>query len=253
MIKTSADMIKALKRNDFAGVILYEGPSKLDGQPIAVIANRITTASNNDKTGAMVQTFIVRSDVNPVEALRTGEDASVCGDCKRRPVNAKALGIRRCYVKVFQSVLSTWKAYKRDRYARPIVDYDPRILPELFADKAFRMGSYGDPTAAPFQVWERATRKAAMVNGYVHQWHRPEFDKFKALAMASADSEAEAQQAWGSGWRSFRVRSKDEARLSGEAPCPASKEAGAKVSCTDCKACGGLSASVRKSITIIAH
>lgn len=253
MIKNASDMIKALRNNTFAGVILYEGPSKLDGQPIAVIANRITTASNNDKTGAMVQSFIVRSDVNPVEALRSGDDASVCGDCKRRPLNAKAQGLKPCYVKVFQSVLSTWKALQRGRYARPIVDYDPRILPDLFSGKAFRMGSYGDPTAAPFQVWERATRKAAMVNGYVHQWHRPEFDKFKALAMASADSEAEALQAWGAGWRSFRVRSKDEARLSNEAPCPASKEAGAKVSCTDCKACGGLSASVRKSIVINAH
>lgn len=253
MIKTAGDMAKALKRGDFAGVILYEGASKLNGQRIAVIANRITTGSNNAKTGVMVQTFIVSADVNPVEALKTGDDASVCGDCKRRPLNAKAKGLKPCYVKVFQSVLSTWKAYKRGRYARPVIDYDPRIVSDLFEGLNFRMGSYGDPTAAPFPIWERATRKAAMVNGYVHQWHRPEFSKFKKLAMASADSEAEALRAWGDGWRFFRVRSKDEARLSNEAPCPASKEAGAKVACTDCKACGGLSASVKKSIVINAH
>jgi hypothetical protein len=253
MIKTVDAMVEALKRGRFAGVVLYEGPSRLDGKPIAVIANRITTKSNNDKTGAMVQTFIVRSDVNPVEALRSGDDASVCGDCKRRPSVAKAAGIKPCYVKVFQSVLSTWKALGRGRYARPIVDYDPRILSDLFEGKAFRMGSYGDPAAAPFAMWARATKRAAMVNGYSHQWHKPEFAKFKALTMASADNEAEALQAWGAGWRTFRVRAKDEARLSNEAICPASKEAGAKVSCTDCKACGGHSAKVRKSIVIMAH
>jgi hypothetical protein len=50
MIKTARDMRNNLRRAKFAGVILYEGPSLLDGRPIVVIANRITTASNNAKT-----------------------------------------------------------------------------------------------------------------------------------------------------------------------------------------------------------
>src|SRR3546814_4866747 len=44
-----------------AGVILYEGPSKLDGKPIAVIASGLAKASRNTKTGAMVQTYIIRT------------------------------------------------------------------------------------------------------------------------------------------------------------------------------------------------
>jgi hypothetical protein len=77
MIKTAADMIRALRKGTFTGVILYRGPSMLDGAPIVVIANRITDASTNSKTGAMVQTFIVRADADPMTALREGLDSSV--------------------------------------------------------------------------------------------------------------------------------------------------------------------------------
>ena len=73
---------------DYAGVILYEGPSMIDGAPIVVIANRIDTDSNNAKTGAMVQTFIMRQDIAPHEATKTGDDASICGDCTHRPAMA---------------------------------------------------------------------------------------------------------------------------------------------------------------------
>lgn len=64
------------------GFVIYEGPSVLDGAPIVAIA---VTASDNRKTGNMVQTYILRRDVHPSEALRTGDDASIRGDCKHRP------------------------------------------------------------------------------------------------------------------------------------------------------------------------
>ena len=57
------------------GYILYEGPSMLDGEPIAVIA---TMTTSNVKTGDMVQTWILRSDINPVQASKIGEDKSIC-------------------------------------------------------------------------------------------------------------------------------------------------------------------------------
>jgi hypothetical protein len=155
MIKTAQEMTAALKRSKFTGVILYQGASALDGAPIVVIANRITAASTNAKTGAMVQTFIIRSDIDPLTALKTGFDASVCGDCQHRPANNGS-----CYVNVGRSVMSVYGAFKRGRYARPNVDYDPAIIPALFAGLAFRIGTYGDPTAAPFQIWRRATVNA---------------------------------------------------------------------------------------------
>jgi hypothetical protein len=249
MIKTAADMLKALKRNTYTGVILYEGPSMIDGKPIVVIANRIAVRSKNEKTGAMVQTFIIRSDVDPITALKSGDDASVCGDCPHRPANKGT-----CYVRVFQSVQSTFKAYLRGRYAKPGVDYDVAITADLFRGLAFRMGSYGDPAAAPFMVWRRATVNAAVVNGYTHQWRQVEFQAFRLLCMASADSIADMNDAHELGWRTFRVRAADgEVVAKREVVCPASKEAGYRTSCADCKACGGLSAKAKVSMVIVAH
>jgi len=258
MITTATDMLAALRKPSrlpqFAGVILYEGPSLLDGAPIVVIANRIVAESANAKTGAMVQTFVIRSDMHPVEALTTGADIGVCGDCKHRPILAKASGEAPCYVQVGKSVASVYAAYKRGRYARPDIDYDKRILPDLFAGLAFRMGTYGDPTAAPYQVWRAATVKAAFVNGYVHQWLNAKFAAFKFLCMASADTEAEMQLAHSMGWRTFRVRDTAAPLAKGiEIMCPASKEAGYKTDCASCKACGGLSAKAKVSIAIMPH
>ena len=226
---------------EYAGVILYEGPSMIDGQPIVVIANRIDTASTNGKTGAMVQTFIMRQDIAPHDAVKTGDDASICGDCTHRPVNGGS-----CYVKVFQAPLSTWKAYKRGRYLK----IDAAQSSELFAGRFFRLGTYGDPAAAPFQVWRAATLKTKGHNGYTHQWKR--FQAFKTLCMASADTVDEATEAQSQGWRTFRVKKSHEA-INNEVTCPASKETGAKTSCVDCRACGGTSAKAKASIVINDH
>jgi len=248
MIKSAADMIKALRKAKFRGLILYRGPSMLDGAPIVVIANRITDASNNKKTGAMVQTFIVRADVDTMSALRTGQDSSVCGDCSHRPANNGT-----CYVNVGKSVMSVYGALTRGRYAEPGADYDPRILPDLFAGLAFRMGTYGDPTAAPFQIWRACTLNAAAINGYSHQWRDKRFAAFKLLCMASADSNADHADAHAMGWRTFRVKAIGAPSIQGEVTCPASKEAGQRTVCADCRACGGQSAKARASIVIEAH
>ena len=248
MINTAQAMITALKRDQFAGVILYQGPSMLDGSPIVVIANRIDTASNNAKTGAMVQTFIIRSDVDPRAALETGEDASVCGDCKHRPANKGS-----CYVNVGRSVLSVFRAFLRGRYAVPGVDFDPAILPDLFAGSIFRVGSYGDPTAAPITAWQLVLSKVKAKSGYSHQWLNPAFQGFREFCMASCDTALEAELARSMGWRVFRVRKPGEALMSYEIACPASKEAGVKTNCASCTACGGLTAKAKVNVAIVAH
>jgi hypothetical protein len=248
MINSAADMIKALKKETFVGVILYRGPSMLDGAPIVVIANRITDTSTNAKTGAMVQTFIIRADVDPMTALRKALDSSVCGACMHRPANNGT-----CYVNVGRSVASVYGALTRRRYAEPDVDYARAILPELFTGLAFRMGTYGDPAAAPFQIWRACTLNVAAINGYTHQWRDKRFAAFKLLCMASADSAADHDDAHAAGWRTFRVKAIGAPSLSGEVTCPASKEAGQRTVCADCRACGGQSAKARASIVIEAH
>ena len=71
--------------------------------------------------------------------------------------------------------------------------------------------------------------------------------------MASADSIDEARRAWSEGLRTFRVvRSVDDIDRDNEVLCPASEEAGKRVTCEDCRLCTGQRGSV-KSVAIPAH
>ena len=222
--------------------IIYNGPSLLDGKPIVVIA---TFSNRNKKTGAVVQTYILCRDINPLEASKTGADFTICGNCIMRgevttdPVRKQAKG-RKCYVNLGQGVLIVWKAFQRGVYKTgPARD--------MGRGRFVRVGTYGDPAACPAHVWEELLSEADTWTAYSHQsgW-RPD------IAMQSADTKAEAEAHWSNGHRTFRVIA-DLGQLdkSKEALCPASKEAGRRVQCTACKLCKG--SSKGKSIAIVEH
>jgi hypothetical protein len=60
------------------GFVFYKGRSPIDNAPIVGIA---TLESKNGKTGNMVQTWILREDMHPLEARATKADRAYCGDC----------------------------------------------------------------------------------------------------------------------------------------------------------------------------
>jgi len=246
------------------GVVLYEGPSLLDGKPIVVIAIGLNNKSKNSKTGGMIQTYILRSDVSPIEAIRDGSDESICGNCELRgTVEVVAKGKfkgqkrnrkRKCYVNVGQGPTIVFKTYKRGGYPR----YNPMChyfsVEALFPKRLVRLGTYGDPAAAPEWVWEEALRDTAGWTGYTHQWRDPRFAYLKQWCMASASTEDDAVDARVEGWRTFRVAMpKDKPKYAWEAPCPASAEAGRKLTCELCLACHGTARGVKKAIVIQAH
>lgn len=240
-----------------SSVILWEGPSRIDGQPIVAIATNITTKSANSKTGAMVQTFILRQDIHPWEAIQTGADHSICGNCQHRldPVTGK----RVCYV-VPNSFMSVWNAYKRGSYRFAT----PDELRSLFAGKAVRLGAYGDPAAVPLDVWQAVVSEAATWTGYTHQWRDAGNADYRHLLMASCELAMDVRAADRRGWRAFWVESPDgDPTLDGtEVPamrCPASKERqavnrdGVPVQCVTCGACAGTSSRNKRHIIILQH
>jgi len=231
------------------GYIAYEGPSAIDGKPIVVIINKLYGDSKNDKTGAIVQSFIIRSDIDPVAALQTGDDESICGNCEHRPLLARKSGKPPCYVKVAKSVLSVYNAYKRGRYVKA----DAATIASALAGKIVRIGTYGDPYAAPVATWTKITRYAAGRRGYTHQWDSVGFDvdAWAPLVMASADSIDQAAKANLLGMRVFRVSQGIDVQP-GEASCPASAEAGKRSTCAKCTLCSGTSIKAR-DIVIADH
>jgi hypothetical protein len=231
--------------------VFYRGPSMLDGAPIVAIA---TIQSGNIKTGAMVQTWIVRADSDPVNAARNGLDSSICGDCTHRgrydANGVRIASTRSCYVRLDTAPLNVWQTERRGRYDD--LTGDMAAAAARVAGRMVRLGSYGDPAAVPFLVWESLLADAAGHTGYTHQWRA--FPEFAALCMASCDSSQDRVMAKVLGFRTFRVAPaatwKAESR---ESLCPASAEAGKKTVCALCKACGGTSAKARVDIVIPAH
>lgn len=233
------------------GFVLWQGRSAFDGSPIAAIVTGCAAGSNNAKTGAMLQTWIIRTDVDPWTACNSGGDRSVCGDCKHRGtvVDGRVKG-RTCYVRVYQAPLAIYKAFHRGIY--PTVTSLDQVA-SIGDGRAVRIGSYGDPAAVPQQVWQALASRAQSHTGYTHAWHRSYGQALKGLVMASADTPQEREAARAHGWRTFTVRLASDGLAARESVCPASKEAGAKVNCADCGACNGAATGRKGSIAIIVH
>jgi hypothetical protein len=227
----------------FSGII-YQGPSVLDGAPIVVVA---TYSKSNSKTGVMVQTYILRTDIDPREASKTGADSSICGTCPHRgtatddPAAKQAKG-RTCYVLLGQGPLVVWRAFQRGFY-------QPQDPAAIGRGRMVRLGTYGDPAAVPAAVWDALLSEAEGWTGYSHQsGFRPD------LVMQSADTAAEALAFWAQGMRTFRVvQAVSEIDPAREVMCPASKEAGRRTTCEACKLCSGLATRSPKSVAIVLH
>lgn len=223
--------------------IIYQGPSLLDGQPIIVVA---TSNSKNRKTGDMLQTWILRADMDPLEASRTGADRSICGDCVHRgrshnEPKGQALG-RSCYVNLVLAPLGIWKTLVRGGYPRAT------DLRALGRGKLVRIGSYGDGAAVPQHIWDELTAEASGWTAYTHQGN-PDPNRF----MTSVESAPSAQAAWDRGERTFRVvKTVDDVIAGSEILCPASEEAGKRTTCEHCKLCAGASIAA-KNIAIVVH
>lgn len=211
------------------GRVLYEGPSMLDGAPIVVIATGFAKRSGNAKTGAMIQTWILRQDVAPHHAYKGDAGASVCGDCPHR-LNAT------CYLSWWQAPLSVWSAWRRGSYgpAQP-ADFDGAML---------RLGSAGDPAAVPPWVWASILPRTSGRTGYTHQWRDPRHAWLRGVVQASCDSLQDLADARAAGWRTFTVLPLGEADPAGTVHCAASTERGNKTTCARCGLCDGASADV---------
>jgi hypothetical protein len=233
--------------------IIYDGPSLLDGKPIVAIA--LQGKSNNDKTGDMVQTYILCKDTDPRIANKNGLDYSICGDCIHRGIphndpKKKLAKKRTCYVFIGQGPVLVYKAYKAGKYIKITTHKD---ISEIGDGRSVRLGTYGDPSAVPAYVWESLLSKSSGHTAYSHQKDIENADFQPKFMMESADTLKQAMDAWSKDHRTYRtIASMDEIVKGKEILCPASKEAGRRTQCTKCLLCSG-SQIKAKSIAIVVH
>jgi len=220
------------------GLVIWEGPSLIDKKPIVLVATGFKRTKNS-KIGKMISTWIMRSYVEPMHANRNGGDYSVCGDCKHRKW-------RTCYVNLAHGPYNVWCAYKRKAYRK--IDHKDH---GIFWDRDVRIGSYGDPAAVPFEIWNWIVETSDAITSYTHQWKNCD-ERLKKISMASVDTIAERREANSLGWRTFRMLMEDEAPLKDEILCPASVNRGV-VTCKDCGLCCGTSSKNNSNVAIHVH
>ena len=231
--------------------IIYNGLSMIDGKPIVCVA---IVKSSNAKTGpTMLQTYIIRSDISPMDASKNGSDYSICGDCVHRGQahsldTAKQALNRTCYVTLYHGPTQVYKAFKRGIYPHAI------DVKSIGSGRMVRLGTYGDPRAVPQSIWDNLLGDSLGHTGYTHQ-HNISSDY--SQVMYSADNKQDAINAHDKGYRTFRVISvaeynKGNSVLPNEILCPASKEQDYKTTCDKCKLCSGNTIKA-KSIAIVAH
>ena len=219
--------------------IVWEGPSQLDGAPIVVILSGLKNPSANRKTGPMLQTWILRRDMSPTDAAKSGDDSSICGECPLR--HYKGGG---CYVNIGQAPLAIWKAYAAGNLPRldAIGGYS------VTNGKAVRLGAYGDPAAVPFAVWLNLVWKSRTHTGYTHQWRDCD-QRLSSLCMASCDTVADRMAATAMGWRYFGLATEIPDGPSDAIECLSDAK---DIPCDKCGLCAGTSRPA-KNILITPH
>jgi hypothetical protein len=173
-------------------MLLYEGPSLLDGTPIVVIA----TEDSNPKTGKMLFTWILRQDRPPEVAAYDGSDDAICGDCKFRALypipqgqagdQRKAQQSRTCYVRLSHEEgadeamppSEVWRKWKAGEFQDAATAWNDERLVGVWdcfdghmqyrGPLPVRIGSYGDPAAVPTRVWAELVRYKKHWTGYSH-------------------------------------------------------------------------------------
>ena len=206
-----------------SGYILWEGLSPFDGAPIVAIA---TLSSKNDKTGNMIQTWILRTDIPPHEAVKNKQDGSICGDCKFKSGGG-------CYVTVFQAPLAVYKAYKKGNYNK----INQSEIATIGANRSVRLGSYGDPSMIPTKIWSNLISCAKNHTGYTHQINQSFFDKdMLNIVMVSADTAEESIKYNDLKIRTFTAITADEEIPTTAIVCPNTTH---NIQCIDCGLCSG--------------
>ncbi len=235
-----------MKKKNYTGIVLWSGKSEFDGERIMFIATGVFNKSKNSKTGDVIQTWILRRDIDPILARRLGEDKSICFRCKLRESGV-------CYVNL-RAPLNIYRAYHDGSYKT----FEESDL-KYFKGKVMRLGSYGDPLSLPFEVVDNIGSVCKRVLSYSHSWRTGD-QRYKKYCMASVDSikgyMKEYEEAQRMGWRTFRVReSLDNELKENEFICPASKE-GKKdqgMSCSKCLSCCGTIKNLKKNPVIELH
>jgi hypothetical protein len=206
------------------GIVIYQGPSLLNGEPIIAILTGFLQPSANTKTGPMIQAWVLPQEL-PSAAIKNKRDHSVCGDC---PLKGNI-----CYVNPI-TLNNVYRAWQKNLYDENSEAIQKAIQHIKLHRLKVRITAYGEAPAAPYEIWE-----PFLVNytGYTHQWNNPKTDpRWKGKLQASVHSLPEAEKAWQQGWSTFRITMPYEEATKEETLCTFVTQG---IRCETCGLCKG--------------
>ncbi|MEO0838270.1 MAG: hypothetical protein AAF063_05135 [Cyanobacteria bacterium J06643_5] len=179
----------------------------------------------------LLQSWIIQQNLVPTEAAKKGLEKGICGTC---PLKLSQTGA--CFVNLLP-VNNIYRTYFAGNYQKLSINEIEVIKRYRYP---IRIGSYGDPTAVPFDVWEPIISASSGHTGYTHRWGSNECDeRWKKYLMASVQSESEARIAQNQGWRTFRIITPDAPLSENEILCRHTEDD--RVKCSSCMLCDGKS------------
>jgi len=259
-----------------SGRTIWAGPSQLTGEQIKVVISGYVLPSENTKMGFGEEDLSKHEQYIQIWILNDGDEfqpmhRSICGDCSHRTYKgesrlflwdvletslrfslvarvASALDLiaykedvkGACYVQWKKGPMAAWKASNRNK---PI---SLQAASAICSDRLVRLGAAGDPAAVPLKVWKEllgidgaGNMTAKSITAYTHMWNRPEFQDYKLICMASADSAMEKELARSMGWSTFTVRASPPDDDDRSTLCLNAVQ-DVHLSCAECRKCDGL-------------
>lgn len=211
------------------GYIVWEGASLLDNSPIFLVLTGFVFPTSNRRTGRQIQSWILQQEFTPTKAAKQGLDHGICGDCC-----LKMSQTNTCYVRLLP-INNIYHKYTRGSY--PKFGANEIAILERYR-YSIRVGSYGDPTAVPFEVWEPIILASKKWTGFTHQWSQCD-QRWKKYLMASVQTQAEARVAQNQGWRTFRIIAPNAPLNENEIICRHTEDD--RMQCSECGLCNGAS------------
>ena len=209
-------------------IILWEGNSPIDGEKIVAILQ--TRKTSNTKIGDMLQVWIIRPDMHPSEAIKTGNDYSICGNC---PLRGDGTGKGRvCYVNQMP-IGAIWKSYRDGKCIHWQDVPKDKFKALCILSGGIRWGAYGDPALIPYHIFLEVSSYSNTNLGYTHQYDWDFSEVYKNHFQASAHSLDHAKKLQASGWHTYTIVPEN---FEGDgAIC----QGGKKTTCERCKLCNG--------------
>lgn len=222
--------------------VVYDGASAINGEPIVAIVTGILNKSQNAKTGAMAQLWILPKASKPTDASKAGADSAVCGECPLRWHNGGA-----CYVNLGQVPNGIYKAWQAGK-----VPWASQATLEYLATIPLRFGAYGDPLAVSKSLLQTLLkdRDRQPTTAYTYQWRDPGNQWARSFVMASCHNFEDLEQATALGWSTFRVKDPADSFRGDEIECLATSQ---NIQCVDCGLCNGGTAKRQRHIYIDVH